>query len=251
MIQLYLQAPFAACRSFTAGWHRPSATFLTPSAIYGLLLNIAGIETRIPEHDARHDGSAAASLMRTDLPPVTMAIGSTGESRNDGTLLSLDESLPQMQSIFQQLHNYPVGKDAGMPEEMAKGNKNNISPVRREFLSNLRVTIQVSADKEFEEQICRNLTAPTNLNSRYGLPFLGDNQFLIDRLEIVTEPIATYWYVRLSDTDQASPGPRTVRLTTWIDRADMARTISQLYAPTEMATVQPPDSAWTKVGPKC
>ena len=32
MITLYVEAPFAACRTFTAGWYRPTATFLTPSA---------------------------------------------------------------------------------------------------------------------------------------------------------------------------------------------------------------------------
>ena len=34
-----------SCRTFTAGWYRPTATFLTPSAAYGLLLNLAGIES--------------------------------------------------------------------------------------------------------------------------------------------------------------------------------------------------------------
>ena len=42
MLCLYVQAPFAACRTFTAGWYRPTATFLTPSAAYGLILNVAG-----------------------------------------------------------------------------------------------------------------------------------------------------------------------------------------------------------------
>ena len=68
MICLYIQAPFAACRTFTAGWYRPTAGFLTPSAAYGLLLNIAGIESRLREEDAAHDGSAPASLIRPGLP---------------------------------------------------------------------------------------------------------------------------------------------------------------------------------------
>ncbi len=59
MLALYIEAPFAACRTFTAGWYRPSATFLTPSAAYGLLLNLAGIETRLPEQDERHPRSCS------------------------------------------------------------------------------------------------------------------------------------------------------------------------------------------------
>ena len=33
MLALYIEAPFAVCRTFTAGWYRPTATFLTPSAL--------------------------------------------------------------------------------------------------------------------------------------------------------------------------------------------------------------------------
>ena len=35
MLALYVEAPFAAFRTFTAGWYRPTAAFLTPSAAYG------------------------------------------------------------------------------------------------------------------------------------------------------------------------------------------------------------------------
>jgi CRISPR-associated protein Cst2 len=52
-----LDAPFAAFRPYTAGWFRPTAAFLTPSAAYGLLLNVAGIESRLREEDPDHDGA--------------------------------------------------------------------------------------------------------------------------------------------------------------------------------------------------
>jgi CRISPR-associated protein Cas5t len=45
-----MEAPFAAFRTFTAGSYRPTAEFITPSAAYGLLLNVAGIEMR--EYDS-------------------------------------------------------------------------------------------------------------------------------------------------------------------------------------------------------
>ena len=68
MLRIDLQAPFAAFRPFTAGWYRTTAGFLTPSAAYGLALNIARIETR---HD---DGFSAMTVTRPDLPPARIAL---------------------------------------------------------------------------------------------------------------------------------------------------------------------------------
>lgn len=93
----------SACRTFTAGWYRPTATFLTPSAAYGLLLNIAGIESRLCEENEAHDGKTPASLTRPGL----------------------------------QRHNYPVGTSGEERAESAKGNKYNITPVRLLTMQNL------------------------------------------------------------------------------------------------------------------
>jgi CRISPR-associated protein Cas5t len=97
MLVLRLDAPFGVFRTFTAGSFRPTASFVTPSAAYGLLLNIAGIEMR---HD---DGKSVATLIRPKgLPAVDIALGARGE-------------LPRQQSMFQQLHNYPVGNSGWSP----------------------------------------------------------------------------------------------------------------------------------------
>src|SRR3981081_2436212 len=101
MMYLYVQAPFAACRTFTAGWYRPTATFLTPSAAYGLVLNVAGIETRLREEDPGHDGKTPASLTQIGLPKVPISLGAPAEEGAD--------PYPIVQTIYQQLHNYPVG----------------------------------------------------------------------------------------------------------------------------------------------
>ena len=98
MLCLYLQAPFAACRTFTAGWYRPTATFLTPSAAYGLLLNIAGIESRLYEHDPNHDGSAPATLTRPGLPAARLALG-VPESDSLAASLSVTKSSPQPMTL--------------------------------------------------------------------------------------------------------------------------------------------------------
>src|SRR4051794_38632647 len=120
MLWLDIQAPFAACRPLVAGWYRPTAGFLTHSAAYGLVLNLAGVESRLGEHEPGHDGKVPASLTQPGLPAFRLALG-----------LPEGGALPGVQSLFQQLHNYPVGKDAGIDPVLAKGRKNNIAPVRR------------------------------------------------------------------------------------------------------------------------
>ncbi|HUY93632.1 MAG TPA: type I-MYXAN CRISPR-associated protein Cas5/Cmx5/DevS [Pirellulales bacterium] len=241
MLSLYLQAPFAVCRTFTAGWYRPTAGFLTPSAAYGLILNVAGIESRLREEEAGHHGKTPATLMRADLPRFRIALGVPASGGN------CDE-FPAVQSLYQQLHNYPVGKDAGMPAELAKGNKNNITPVRREILCGLRALVFLDGNDEVDDRVRRGLRGDLN-EGRYGLPFLGDNQFLLDKLEECGEVPPARWYERLEGDEAAGPRSHTTRLTIWIDRADMSKTTSALYAPTQTATSTPPAAAWTDVGP--
>ena len=62
MLHLRLKAPFGAFRTFTAGSYRPTAPFITPSAAYGLILNVAGIESWLD------DGQAAMTLINSACP---------------------------------------------------------------------------------------------------------------------------------------------------------------------------------------
>ena len=142
MLRLYLEAPFAVFRTFSAGWYRPTATFISPSAAYGLAMNVAGIETRLREESSEHDGKTPASLTKTGLPAARIAVGAAA--------IDNGSPFPLVQTVFQQLHNYPVGRDAGMPKELAKGNKNNITPVRREVLTDLRAVVCIDTDEETE-----------------------------------------------------------------------------------------------------
>ncbi len=234
MLRLYVQAPFAAFRTFTAGWYRPTAGFLTPTAAYGLALNLAGIETR------RDDGLSAMTMTQFGLPAARIALGTT------------DDRPPTVQTIFQQLHNYPVGSSGKRRKEETKGNKYNITPVRREFLADLRAIIALDfLDRpDVELAIRRALSGqPTGSGSRYGLPFLGDNAFLIDRLKACDDSVAALWYCRLGDEDDPGPSPFSTKLTTWIDRQDMSRTKSSLFAPRSPASKEIPEDAWTTIEP--
>src|ERR1017187_95754 len=108
MLRIRVKAPFAAFRSFTAGSYRPTMPFLTPSAAYGLALNLAAVESRFD------DGKSPMTLMRRDLPALEMALGAV--------------TLPEVHSIYQQLHNYPVGASGKERAGDCKGAKYNIQP---------------------------------------------------------------------------------------------------------------------------
>lgn len=210
MICLYIQAPFAVFRTFTAGSFRPSAGFLTYSSAYGLVLGIAGIEARFD------DGKSAMTLIREDLPRVRIALGAL--------------RFPEVQSLYQQAHNYPVGAEAGAQyEPVSKGSKYNITPVRRDFLSNLRAYICLDENAELELRVREGLSGKYNA-SRYGIPFLGDNNLMIDVLREEAETQPAYWYEVVSQRDERGPRPRTTRLSIAIDRQNMSKTTSALFA---------------------
>ena len=77
MLRLYVQAPFAAFRSFHRRMVSANCRFLTPSAAYGLALNLAGIETR------RDDGLSAMTVTRFGLPPARIALGADPTNPGD------------------------------------------------------------------------------------------------------------------------------------------------------------------------
>ncbi|HEY2910163.1 MAG TPA: type I-MYXAN CRISPR-associated protein Cas5/Cmx5/DevS [Gemmataceae bacterium] len=236
MLALSIMAPFAVCRSFTAGWYRPTATFLTPSAAYGLLLNLAGIETRLREEDEAHPGGAPATLTRPGLPSVKIAIGKPA-----------DAEYPRVATMFQQLHNYPVGAGGSERAATTFGNKYNISPVRRELLVDLQAVIVLDDNGELESAVRLGLSGQAT-PGRYGLPFVGDNSFLPDRIEPMDVVPPACWFERVTATAEELR-PRTTRLTVWIDRADMSKTRSDLYAPVEKPMSEIPPDAWTEIKP--
>jgi CRISPR-associated protein Cas5t len=225
MSQLWLrvQAPFAAFRGFQAGVFRASAPVMPPSTAYGLVLNLAGIEMR-------DSLQSVTTLIRRDLPKIQIAIGL--------------RSQPERSSIYQQLHSYPVGASGKDLKEKTHGAKFWITPVRREFLTDYNGIIGLQSDDEtLFEKIKKGLRGELE-TKRYGLPFLGDNNFIIDRLEIIAEPPpGTVWYARLLPDD--APRKGSCRLTVGIDRADNSRTTSFLFAPLETAQSLPPETAWT------
>ena len=235
MLCLYVQAPFAAFRTFTAGWYRPTAPFLTPSAAYGLLLNLAGIETR------RDDGLSPMTVTRFGLPSACIALGAVPGPRG---------AFPGVQTVFQQLHNYPVGASGKERKEDARGNKYNITPVRRELLTDLRACVCLDGNSELEDQVRDGLVGrPPRSGTRYGLPFLGDNAFIPDKIEPLDSPLNAHWYRRLGESEADADSTRSARFTVWVDRQEMSRTVTGLYAPESEPSPEIPGAAWTTIEP--
>ncbi len=156
------------------------------------------------------------------------------------------DRFPGVQTVYQQLHNYPVGSSGGERAASTFGNKYNITPVRREILVTLRAVIVMDGNPDLEKLVHLGLAGKAD-TSRYGLPFVGDNAFLPNRLESLDRLPTAHWYERVSE-DQTTIRPRTTRLTIWIDRADMSRTRSDLYAP-GLAVDEVPQLAWTEIQP--
>ena len=220
---LRVRAPFAAFRWLQAGVYRATSPVIPPSAAWGLLLNLAHVETRSSE-------DRGTTRIRPDAPALRIALGAVGQA--------------EVSTVYQQLHSYPVGNSGKELEQRTHGAKYWISPVRRELLVGFDAVVGVQArDVELEARILLGLRGELDA-SRYGLPFAGDNNLLIDRIDIVDTPPPTRWYEAMAA--DSPPRSGSCRLTVAIDRGDSARTEARLYAPTEPAT-QPPEAAWTWV----
>ncbi len=118
--------------------------------------------------------------------------------------------------------------------------------MRRELLSGLRAVAAVEADDDFTEAIRRGLRGGRD-GRRYGLPFLGDNNFTLDRLDEIG-PTPARWFA-LADSSRGEP-PRagTTRLSAYIDRLTPVGTRSALFAPAEYPSGTPPESSLVPVG---
>lgn len=218
---LRVRAPFAAYRPMQAGSLRATLPVMPYSAAWGLVLNLAGIETRLGHEQATTGIDPKA-------PPLRIALGLPG----------LD---PEIGSLYQQAHGYPVGNSGKALQERTRGAKYWIAPVRREVLVGLDVLVAVEGDAAVGGRVRDGLVGQGSW-PRYGLPFAGDNNLLFDRIDLLTEPPPCRWYVPVNLKDPPRRG--ATRLTRAIDRTDSSRTESELVSPQAEAASVPPDDAW-------
>jgi CRISPR-associated protein Cas5t len=220
---LKIHAPFAAFRGFQAGVYRSTAPVMPPSAAYGLVLNLAGIEMR------DYSNPKTTEILK-DLPCFRLAIGVIRQ--------------PDKSSMYQQLHSYPVGNSGKELASLTKGAKFWITPVRREMLVDYVGIIGVQTDDEtlqtkVEKGLCGELE-----ESRYGLPFAGDNNFLFDKIEVLDKPPGNViWYVQHQSDDKQVKG--SCRLYVGINRTDNSKTTSSIFVPKDNLNLPLPENAWT------
>lgn len=220
---LRIRAPFAGFRWMQAGVYRATSPVIPPTTAWGLILNLASIETRDPT-------PGPTTLIRADAPRLRLAIGALRD--------------PEVGVLYQQLHSYPVGNSGKELAERTHGAKYWIAPVKREVLVGFDCVLGVESDDPvLLDRVRRGLAGELD-EPRYGLPFAGDNNFLIDRIDVLDEPPPARWYV-VMEAD-ASPQRGSCRLTVGIDRADASRTTTLLFAPTAEPCVLPPPGAWVQ-----
>lgn len=221
-IWLAVRAPFAAFRGFQGGAYRSTMPVMPPSAAHGFVLNLAGIETR-------GDSSGVTTQMRDDVPPLQIAVGV--------------RCFPNVATVFQQLHSYPVGPSGKALQQRTHGSKYWIAPVRRELLVDYHAVIGIQGHRfDLAERIRKGIRGELK-EARYGLPFAGDNNLMIDRIDLLDSAPPSYWYERLEAGGPVRRG--SCRLTAAIDRSDSSRSLSFVYAPTSEAISVPPEAAWT------
>ncbi|MEO1273638.1 MAG: CRISPR-associated protein Cas5, partial [Myxococcota bacterium] len=164
---LHLEAEFAAFRWMQAGVYRATSLVIPPSAAWGLVLNLAHVETR-------GDTSGVTTLIRPDAPPLRLAVGLTRQ--------------PEVAKLYQQLHSYPVGKTSAQYSEGARGAKYHVAPVRREVLCGFEAMVGAqSHDSALLDRVRDGLHGAFNAE-RYGLPFAGDNNLMFDQITLLDEP---------------------------------------------------------------
>ena len=231
MFFLRLKAPFAAFRPLQAGTFRSTMPTIPPTTAYGLLLNLAAIDIR----DWNKISKSSTPILKK-LPKIAqnveIAISNLGKPTAN----------PEVATLFQQLHNVPVGQVSPEKWERAKGCKPNIKPIRREILVGFQAVLAVRCSDELRSLIIAGLEGELNENRSYGLPFAGDNNFLFDKITVVPEVSPLHWYTRIMDGELPRVG--TCRLTTWIDRSNTENTKVEAFAPLQTPQSEPPKDAW-------
>ncbi len=219
----HLKAPFASFRPFQSGASRSSTPVPSPSTVYGLLLNIAGIEQRT-------ELTNPVTLVRSDLPEIEIAIAQVSQ--------------PEIATLAQQLHQYLVGESGKELAEKTYGSKYWIAPVKRQVLVGLNLVIGMRAEKWLCDCILQGLNGELD-ESRYGLPFAGDNNFLFDSIEPIDSLPMARWYSPLQQGNRwAERG--YCRLTVWINRVDNSKTQVEVFTPSSFC-LRPPNSSWIQL----
>jgi len=165
VVRLWVRAPFATFRQYTATNYRPTFLVMPPSTAYGFVMNVACLDTRISQ----------------DLPSIQVAVGNV--------------SSPTVAVHTQQVHRFKPSE-----KTTADGRKPGISIARREFLVDYNGVIAVRCGQDFAKRLRQGLNG--ELTADYGPLFLGDNDYLVDFLNEAT--VAARWYCTKPSSEDSS-----------------------------------------------
>ena len=217
MLFVYFKAPFGAFKPFQSVELHATADFLTHSAAYGLLLGLAGVDCH------------ADYQRKKDFPDAQIAIG--------------QKHRPLRGRVLQQLHKMHKGTITAEELERAKGNKTKIDVFRREHLCDLEGFIGLR-DEKLEARVRKGINEPSTL-SYWGLPFMGDNNFFLERIEVCDKPEACQWFYPFTGK-RLQRGGRLHFLSIWTDYETNTRSRGLLCALTPHQE-SPPSDAWIQI----
>jgi CRISPR-associated protein Cas5t len=210
MLYIYFRAPFAAFRPFRNVELSPTAEFLTHSAAFGILLGLAGIERNLKK---KYVG-AHISIGCLRMPTVERSL----------------------QLLIQGKRKF----------EIEKGGNFKLRPFVREVLCGIEGYIGLE-HTELEQLVKQGIDAPTTLDY-WGIPFMGDNNFFIERLDLKGNPEPCQWLCEVGE-DLHIQGQKLFYLSVWTDYVNSEKSDSRLFYLGEK-TNSPPQSAWIPIQEK-
>jgi CRISPR-associated protein Cas5t len=220
MLFIYFKAPFGAFKPFQSIEMLATVEFMTYSAAYGFLLGLAGINSRDP-------------LVKSAYINTRIALGTF--------------NLPRKGRVLQQLHKGKPGSDNA---ERVKGRKPKIDVFWRELLYDSLEGYIGLDNPELEPLVIQGINNPQNLDY-WGLPFMGDNNFFIERLDIVQETRKCEWFTLLNSNTSPN-NQRLYYLSVWTDYQDSRNSKSLLFQliPSKETTPLDLDSdTWVMISP--
>lgn len=210
-LYLCFKAPFGTFKPFQSVEMLATTAFITHSAAYGFLLGLAGIN-----RDRKEEFIGAQ-----------IAIGM--------------KHTPQRGRTYHQLHVNPQNPKADEIQR-AKGTKQRIRPYWREVLINLEGYIGLK-DERLEPLVRQGVNEPQTLNY-WGLPFMGDNNFFLERLDVIPEPEKCQWFCPL-EPENVGRDDRYIYLSIWTDYASSETSNSLLFSMRDNL-----DKAWVTIEKK-
>lgn len=203
---IYFKAPFGAFRPLKNVELATTTEFITYSAAYGLLLGLAGIDRQ----------------RKKEFADARIAIGCN--------------RLPRIGRTFQQLIQ-------GKRVMSSDGGNLNLRPFWREVLFDLEGYIGLD-NPSLEELVTEGINEPSTLDY-WGLPFMGDNNFFLERIEVCDKPEPCQWFYPFTG-NRLQHGGRLHFLSVWTDYETNIHSRGLLFALTPYQE-SPPSDAWIHI----